>query len=60
VPGVAWARGDSLQMEQGSSIREISPNAELKEEIASERSLRRCSLTAVANGRLNENATWIR
>ena len=37
VPEVAWARDGSLLTEQGSSIREISPNGELKGEIASEK-----------------------
>src|SRR5207244_4148509 len=37
VPVVAWARGGNLLTEQGSSIREISPNGELKGEIASEK-----------------------
>jgi len=35
VPVVAWARNNNLLTEQGSSIREISPNGELKGEIAS-------------------------
>ena len=37
VPEVAWARDGNLLTEQGSSIREISPNGELKGEIASEK-----------------------
>jgi Tol biopolymer transport system component/predicted Ser/Thr protein kinase len=37
VPVVAWARDGNLLIEQGSSIREISPNGELKGEIASEK-----------------------
>jgi eukaryotic-like serine/threonine-protein kinase len=37
VPVVAWARDNNLLTEQGSSIREISPNGELKWEIASEK-----------------------
>jgi Tol biopolymer transport system component len=37
VPVVAWARDGNLLTEQGSSIREISPNGELKGEIASEK-----------------------
>jgi len=37
VPVVAWARDNNLLTEQGSSIREISPNGELKGEIASEK-----------------------
>jgi len=37
VPEVGWARDGSLLTEQGSSIREISPNGELKGEIASEK-----------------------
>ena len=37
VPAVAWARDNNLLTEQGSSIREISPNGELKGEIASEK-----------------------
>jgi Tol biopolymer transport system component len=37
VPVVAWAKDDNLLTEQGSSIREISPNGELKGEIASEK-----------------------
>ncbi|MGA8429921.1 MAG: protein kinase [Candidatus Sulfotelmatobacter sp.] len=37
VPTVAWARDGNLLMEQGSSIREFSPNGELKGEIASEK-----------------------
>jgi eukaryotic-like serine/threonine-protein kinase len=37
VPVVAWARDNNLLMQQGSSIREISPNGELKGEIASEK-----------------------
>jgi serine/threonine protein kinase len=37
VPGVAWARDGNLLTEQGSSIREISPNGELKGEISSEK-----------------------
>src|SRR5258708_34372201 len=37
VPVVAWARNGNLLTEQGSSIREISPNGELKGEIASEK-----------------------
>src|ERR1700735_4708624 len=37
VPVVSWARDGNLLTEQGSSIREISPNGELKGEIASER-----------------------
>src|ERR1700688_3420729 len=37
VPMVAWARDNNLLTEQGSSIREISPNGELKGEIASEK-----------------------
>jgi Tol biopolymer transport system component/predicted Ser/Thr protein kinase len=37
VPVVAWARDDNLLTEQGSYIREISPNGELKGEIASEK-----------------------
>lgn len=37
VPVVAWTRDNNLLTEQGSSIREISPNGELKEEIASEK-----------------------
>jgi Tol biopolymer transport system component/predicted Ser/Thr protein kinase len=37
VPVVAWARDGNLLTEQGSSIREMSPNGELKGEIASEK-----------------------
>jgi Tol biopolymer transport system component/predicted Ser/Thr protein kinase len=37
VPMVAWARDGNLLTEQGSSIREISPNGESKGEIASEK-----------------------
>jgi eukaryotic-like serine/threonine-protein kinase len=37
VPVVAWARDGNLLTEQGSAIREISPNGELKGEIASEK-----------------------
>ncbi len=37
VPVVAWARDNNLLTEQGSSIREISPNGELKGEITSEK-----------------------
>jgi eukaryotic-like serine/threonine-protein kinase len=37
VPAVAWTRNNNLLTEQGSSIREISPNGELKGEIASEK-----------------------
>ena len=37
VPLVAWARDGNLLTEQGTSIREISPNGELKGEIASEK-----------------------
>jgi eukaryotic-like serine/threonine-protein kinase len=37
VPVVAWARDGNLLTEQGSSIREISPNGELKGEITSEK-----------------------
>jgi serine/threonine protein kinase len=37
VPVVAWARDGNLLTEQGSSIREISPNGEPKGEIASEK-----------------------
>jgi len=37
VPAVAWARDNNLLTEQGQSIREISPNGELKGEIASEK-----------------------
>ena len=37
VPVVAWTRDNNLLTEQGSSIREISPNGELKGEIASEK-----------------------
>ncbi len=37
VPAVAWTRDNNLLTEQGSSIREISPNGELKGEIASEK-----------------------
>jgi len=37
VPVVAWARDGNLFTDQGSSIREISPNGELKGEIASEK-----------------------
>ena len=37
VPVVAWARDGNLLTDQGSSIREISPNGELKGEIASEK-----------------------
>jgi eukaryotic-like serine/threonine-protein kinase len=37
VPVVAWANDDNLLTEQGSSIREIGPNGELKGEIASEK-----------------------
>jgi Tol biopolymer transport system component/predicted Ser/Thr protein kinase len=37
VPVVAWARDNNLLTEHGSSIREISPNGELKGEIASEK-----------------------
>ncbi len=37
VPVVAWARDGNLLTEQGTSIREISPNGELKGEIASEK-----------------------
>src|SRR5205807_4929064 len=37
VPVVAWARDNNLLTEQGSSIREISPNGELKGEIAFEK-----------------------
>ena len=37
VPVVAWARDHILLTEQGSSIREISTNGELKAEIASEK-----------------------
>src|SRR5262249_11157753 len=35
VPMVGWARDNNLLTEQGASIREISPNGELKVEIAS-------------------------
>jgi eukaryotic-like serine/threonine-protein kinase len=37
VPAVAWTRDNNLLTEQGASIREISPNGELKEQIASEK-----------------------
>src|SRR4029077_8059774 len=37
VPAVAWARDGNLLTEQGTSIREISANGELKGEIASEK-----------------------
>jgi serine/threonine protein kinase/Tol biopolymer transport system component len=37
VPVVAWARDGNLLTEQGTSIREISPNGELKGDIASEK-----------------------
>ena len=37
VPVVAWARDNNLLTEQGTSIREITPNGELKGEIASEK-----------------------
>ncbi|MCU1303455.1 MAG: hypothetical protein JWQ87_3739 [Candidatus Sulfotelmatobacter sp.] len=37
VPVVAWARDNNLLTEQGSSIREINPNGELKGEITSEK-----------------------
>jgi len=37
VPVVGWAKDGNLLAEQGSSIREISPNGELKAEIASEK-----------------------
>jgi hypothetical protein len=37
VPVVAWTRDNNLLTEHGSSIREISPNGELKEEIAPEK-----------------------
>jgi eukaryotic-like serine/threonine-protein kinase len=37
VPVVAWARDGNLLTEQGSSIQEITPNGDLKGEIASEK-----------------------
>jgi eukaryotic-like serine/threonine-protein kinase len=37
VPVVAWARDNNLLTEQGSSIREITPNGELRGEITSEK-----------------------
>jgi eukaryotic-like serine/threonine-protein kinase len=37
VPVVAWASDNNLLTEQGASIRKISPNGELKGEIASEK-----------------------
>jgi eukaryotic-like serine/threonine-protein kinase len=37
VPVVAWAKDGNLLTEQGASIREISPNGELKGQIAAEK-----------------------